>query len=1126
MADGHIKIKIDVDGKELVLTNKDLDKIEKGSRKAGSGIKKFAASLGLVAIGAAAFATLKASMDDAIARFDTLNKFPKVLQSLGVSAEDSERAMSRLADGIDGLPTKLNEIASYAQRMYTSFGDMDKATDTAIALNNALLGSGASAEQAQRGTEAYIKVLQTGTIDLDRWNTFSETMDVGLVKIAESFGLAGKSAKQDLYQALKDGTISLEEFNEKLIEVGTGTGIMAKLARENTLGLATSVENLKTAAVRGLVEIINAFNRMSKKVTGREIAQNIDSLKRLIFTSFQTIAKYIDRATPVVEFFAKAVKGSIPIVKTLSPAIYGLMTAYGAYVVITKMSAAIKTSTALLDVALSATKTLTVATIVKTGATKADTAATLAQTGAVNLSTLALGVLSGRITMATAAMALKTTATYALAGAIRFLTGPIGWIITAVGLLATGIFALVKYMNKATETGKRLSESTEELTDTNDDLINSVKESEKSYKEQRRELDVTERKHIDLAKKVSELAEKEKLSADEKRKLNHYIDQLNDSINNLNLTYDEEAKALNMTSEQLKARIGLMKDLESVSSVQERLNELTEEQVALEMQLEETIKLRKEWDEALKEGTVRGREYTEAVEELVVQERELRESLAEVSEQHKETEAQVKQSMDMIRKAVEDGTASQIISLDMLSEKQQEVVQSMTEKWRELEDATTDMFDTLSDEIEITASEMAKNLEENQRIVSEWADGITKLAERGVDEGLLDKLRAAGPESAGHVKALVNASDEELEHLNTVFKEGGEVATEALAKSLGIEDSGIMEAVVHLVSDTESTLRDEIANAGFDDIGIDVAKGLAEGTKKGTPEAEKASKELGKATEDAARDQLETHSPSKVFFRIGGDVTDGLVMGIYHGVGDVVKAVQLMFQNVTRATQLSLENINVEMSKLPTNTAREMGLMNKIVDASMSAMHRHINNRIPLILGSIRALSGSMPRSFNGLPSQMNFIGLSAMNGLTAGLIRGSRGAINQARYVANQIRSTMQSALKINSPSHVMRDDVGRWIPAGVAEGIKRYSHMIDNAIDDMYNMIVPQAPELAIGANMAVNARGVGFSNDKPSTKTITNNNNPVIHIEKIENYSDSDIPRILEESAWILSREDKRL
>src|SRR5690625_7706966 len=199
--------------------------------------------------------------------------------------------------------------------MYTSFGDIDKATDSAIALNNALLGSGSSAEQAKRGTEKYIKALQTGKIDMNTWNTLSETMDVWLVKIAESFGFAGRSAKDDLYSALQNSTITIDEFNDALIEVGTGTGIMAKLARVNTLGIATSFENLKTAAVRGLVEIIDSFNELSKRVTGREIARNIDSLKRVVYNSFRAMARVIDRSTPVVVLFAKWLEMTFKVIK-------------------------------------------------------------------------------------------------------------------------------------------------------------------------------------------------------------------------------------------------------------------------------------------------------------------------------------------------------------------------------------------------------------------------------------------------------------------------------------------------------------------------------------------------------------------------------------------------------------------------------------------------------------------------------------------------------------------------------------------------------------------------------------------------------------------------------------------
>src|SRR5690606_15442799 len=100
-----------------------------------------------------------------------------------------------------------------------------------------------------------------------------------------------KTAKQDLYNALKDGIITMDQFNDKLIEVGTGTGIMAKLAKENSLGIATSLSNLRNAAARGIANMIDSFNKLSKEVTGKDIAQNIDSLKGIVNASFKAISK-------------------------------------------------------------------------------------------------------------------------------------------------------------------------------------------------------------------------------------------------------------------------------------------------------------------------------------------------------------------------------------------------------------------------------------------------------------------------------------------------------------------------------------------------------------------------------------------------------------------------------------------------------------------------------------------------------------------------------------------------------------------------------------------------------------------------------------------------------------------
>src|SRR5690625_2252900 len=148
------------------------------------------------------------------------------------------------------------------------------------------------------------------------------------------------------------------------------------------------------------------------------------------------------------------------------------------------------------------------------------------------------------------------------------------------------------------------------------------------------------------------------------------------------------------------------------------------------------------------------------------------------------------------------------------------------------------------------------------------------------------------------------------------------------------------------------------------------------------------------------------------------------------------------------------------------------------------------------------------------------------MAGLNAGLNAGRGRVLNTARSIANSVASTMKGALRIQSPSKIMRDEVGRWIPAGLAEGIEKYAILVDKATAKMFSYTTP---EMALGTSrMAYSGTGYSVNNYSSygGSKTIYNNSRPMIHIEKIENYSEHDIPRILEESAWILSREGKRL
>ena len=352
-------------------------------------------------------------------------------------------------------------------------------------------------------------------------------------------------------------------------------------------------------------------------------------------------------------------------------------------------------------------------------------------------------------------------------------------------------------------------------------------------------------------------------------------------------------------------------------------------------------------------------------------------------------------------------------------------------------------------------------------------------------EGLLETFRGAGPESAGYVNALVNASDEELAGLSTAFANGGEVATDALATSLGVENNEVVNSVMGLVTETKATMAQEIEAADFGSIGKNVAAGLSSGITEGAAEAVTASETMAQDTIDGAESAFEINSPSRVFKGMGGFITEGLALGVNTGTRQVLQAITSMF-----------------------NQARAQ---------SMAGVAQII-------------------ASYNGLPNSMRSIGLYAMSGLNGGLMAGSGAVLATARSIANSIAATMQAALKINSPSHVMRDDVGRWIPEGLAEGIRGSAARVYQEIQKISTGITAgikiATPEMALGLN-GMTAMSAGYAtitnNSRAVTdasQTITNNNRPVVHIEKIENHSDSDIPKILEEAAWIMSREESKL
>jgi TP901 family phage tail tape measure protein len=145
-------------------------------------------------------------------------------------------------------------------------------------------------------------------------------------------------------------------------------------------------------------------------------------------------------------------------------------------------------------------------------------------------------------------------------------------------------------------------------------------------------------------------------------------------------------------------------------------------------------------------------------------------------------------------------------------------------------------------------------------------------------------------------------------------------------------------------------------------------------------------------------------------------------------------------------------------------------------------------------IAKIKEIKEGSKTTLQDWKTSMQTIGADAMTGLKEGMESMMGPLLEKAREIADAIRSTIQSALDINSPSRVMME-LGKWIPLGLAEGINRNINAVVSATNRMAQATIPSVPKLAAGAS------GYGTMQTNNITKYGNVNINVTIPVNDLE-------------------------
>lgn len=240
---------------------------QKAGQSIGSGLSGgFAAKVGAVAgIASTVFSKVASvvtgSLNSAISRADQMNNFPKVMKNLGYSSEDAAASIKTISSALDGLPTTSSAMTGMVQQLAPLTSNLDQATNIALAFNNAMLAGGASTMEQENALTQYTQMLSAGKVDMQAWRSIQAAMPGQLNQVAEAMLGAGKNSN-DLYEAMKNGSISFDDFNKKVMELNqNGFGkyaSFAQQAKDATQGIGTAMENVQNRVAKAVQKVIEA----------------------------------------------------------------------------------------------------------------------------------------------------------------------------------------------------------------------------------------------------------------------------------------------------------------------------------------------------------------------------------------------------------------------------------------------------------------------------------------------------------------------------------------------------------------------------------------------------------------------------------------------------------------------------------------------------------------------------------------------------------------------------------------------------------------------------------------------------------------------------------------------------
>lgn len=795
---------------------------------------------------------------------------------------------------------------------------------------------------------------------------------------------------------------STERWNELAGAIDNSTGAMQAMADvqlDNLEGdvtlLQSALEGLGIAVYDHLNEplrdavqtITEVVGDMTKAVKGGDfdelfegISDAIQSIVKLIQKASKVFMKIAPTAVKVIGLIADGVSELLDHVELVTGAVVGL----GGAIAAMRIASIVPQITGIIKTLMAGVQTLRVVGLGINGVC-----------GAMEVMGVSLTACTGGL----GAIAI------AAAGAVA-----------AIAAFAVATADSSKKTDENAEATKELIEEHQKLTEKVNENRHAREENINSAKAEGEQVDI-------YATKLEELMGVEKKSKSQKKLILKYVDLLNDSVDDLNLKYDEEKDSLNKSTDAIKANIDARKEQLKAEALQENLKEIAGEMAELEIERNDLLDQRQKNEDA----------YYQAQKERIELEKKLSSNGRERTQSEEEALLSALSKEEQKKKLLDETTQA-------LGECNEELSKSAQE-YGKVEDAVESAFNQV--DIESAFSDLVE-------MAKEAGVTIPTSISDGIREG-----RYTVPQSIDELKKLVTF-DAEIQK----YKLQGVEIPESLAQGVYSGEISVKDAI--------QRLKDVVK---FDDLarklnmdGSDSTNSLRDGLISGELSLKEASNQLKNTVEKNAKPDIAPKAKvsieeyEKAFYDRHPDIKDAA-----KELGDSAsRGVEESTKPVGNAAKKPTDSFVDTFNNNKKNASKAAGALGSgafgSLESSTSGIPAMGGQRIVGFVSGMSSRSGSATRTavtigkntkdkLASSSSGTSSIGSNIVSGIISGMASVAKRLYDYASSIVNTVKDKMRSVLDINSPSRVFRDQVGVPISEGVAVGIEQGGEEVNSA-------------------------------------------------------------------------------